>query len=1468
MRKRFFFPVFTLFVFFPLIIYFLSYTRFFNDEVRRILISVVDDGTNARLRLGVIHGSVFGSFRIDGAALLYRGEPIAMADTIRISHLPLSLVTRTIQATRVELVKPRFYLVRSKDGTFNVDHIGKPGGAPGGKFNWTVLANSVKILDGEFLLYDSTVSRSLGNSGKSAVKRFDATDFRVKNLDLSASASLSGDNLSVNIDDMSLRVDPPGMRVDSMRFGFFTSPGGTEVNGFRLKTGRTILHVDLTLAGQDLLDTLNGSTIRNKYFTASVDAANADLNQIGEFVKLPVNYQPGFNLSFFASGTLDTLNVKQCFLKTDSSIVPVSASFRNILDSTLTMNVTAQNAEVDMAELSTILKNIGVPDLARLRKMNLTASVTGSPRDLAVSLKLSNEKTFVSAESRLGSGGYNGGVTFRGLDLGEVLDVNDFNTGLNGAAEFSLTGKGGSIPDGMISLSMDSSVYDLTSITHALVKVTSAADSVGADFNILTSRGNIDGVAGLNTTDQAYSADMRFSELDIAPLAHLSNLESDLTGRLKVDGRGFNPDSLRTQLSLLTERSSVGNLRLDNTAFTVELNTQHTGKELRISSPYFDANVSGNFVPHELPGQLKTMFTELADSFSSKVTGKIDSSRPEPAALPKFDADVDVHIKDAALLGQLLGNAELRGNATTHIQLAASGDSVSMSGFLSSDTMNYVQDSLNLYGGRINIGFNFDSDPGLSVWNSGTWSTQGSVGSFNIGSTRLAAKEFRLNYTPGDSMQSPKLAVRFLGQVDTIVDFGIDASAGVAGNEFDFVADSLSGNFYGVPLMGQLPVYIKYSPEEFDISPATFLASLEREDTSSPSEVSVGGSYSLRTGADLHFLFKNFGLRSLQKIARLDTTTLKLKGRVNGRADLNNANNATLLSVDFRGNNVYYNGAIARLIKGKIGLNGQVMSIAADLSKEEDSASYALRLSGTIPLSSGTTAGMHLDLSADSLDVSFLTPFLSGIDDFGGVLSGNMEVSGRYSSPEMKGKLVVNDGRIRLAANEVNYLYDGTIIGEGDKLSLSQMVVRNVPGQTGGTLTANGSITIGENTIRRFNLSFDGSLLVLNAPARRTLHGIYGSAIVGAGSKGLRLEGSLARPMLLGSVDIESADLTLLPLQRKENLASQEIIYRFPPLFPKASSAKSNTESAVVSQPVSSGSLIDSLRYDVEVETKDNVSLRMIFDPTTNEELDAVLGGRLRLSNLTGKLELTGIVNIPSNSNSYYNFYTRHFSATGKLSFTGDPLNPIMDITAQYQGELVDTSGTTSTGKTESVVVQLGISGTFDRPNAPDISMTVDGVPYQGDVQTNAISFILTNQFADALTSPVKRSVADNLWSQAGPGILSAGTSILSGALTNLFSREFSFIRSAELRYSSISDLANPDVAITTQFGRATIRLGGQVTQVASDINNTDISVDYPLTSLLGNMLYLQLSHKLALNSTYFQRETVNALRLFYQLSF
>ncbi len=1465
MRKRIFFPILIFLVFFPVIVFVLSYTRLFNEQLRSVLTSIVDEQTNARLYVGEIHGSIFGSFRIDGAALLYRNEPIAQVDTIRISHMPLSLLTKTIEAMRVELVNPRFYLMRFKDGTFNVDHISKGSSHQGGRFDWTVISKSVRIIGGHFFYYDSTRTRTDETLPPDSMPgaKFDASHFSLKNIDLTASANISDDNLSANIKNLSLDVSPSGFRIDSLRFGFFTSAAGTEVSGFDFRSGSAVIHADLTLMGQNLLDSLEVKSLREKHLTADIDARNLDIKQIERFIDLPLDPVSKFDLTCFLSGSLDTLNVKQFFLNTDSSYIPMTATLYNVVDSSLRLRAETNRALISMPELSSLLKRTGFPNLGELRAVQANVTATGNPRDLNLNLQLKSGEAEVAGTAHIYSGSYDGDLRFQRIDLARILSDNNLKTQLTGEATFSLKTSRGTMPDGRIVLTVDSSSFDQAAISNFAVSAASDRDSLNIKFNLLTSRGKAGGSGTLNMQSKSYYANISFGELDPASFVSVPTLEGSFTGSITLSGSGFDIDSLDTRLSLTVNHSRVGDLLLDSSSFRASLNTSQADKSLKFRSPYLDATVIGNFVPHRFPQQLSSLFSFLAESFSDRMIGRHDSLDSMPADMPDLNASVDVDVKDASFVGKLLGVEKLEGDPKVRFNVASNKARLSLDGSAAADTFGYARDSLRLNASKVNMQFSLQMDSTFAVWDSGDWSISGRVGALDINQTKLAAKVLQISYTPHDSTGQNLLSISAIGQVDSLLEFYADASANVKSDSINLTFNTLLGKLYGVSLTSLHPVHVVYLPEAFLISPTDFSAGIGGGSTVTNSRVSVEGEYSLEKGADLHFMFNSFDLPMLQEIARIDTNSLKLIGVVNGSARLADTEAGTVVSIDFNGDDISYNGSVAKLMVGTVNINNDYMELSARLSKQNDSTRYALRLDGIIPLSDRSPKGLHLGVTADSLEISFLAPFLSGVRDFGGKVSGGMMISGQYSSPELDGKMQVADGKIRLAVNDIDYLFDGTIVGQGSKLLLAPLTIRNVPHAGGGTMVADGSLEIRDNTVEEFDIGLNGSLLVLNSNSHRSVQGIYGTAVVGAGREGLRLKGSLTKPLLEGTVSIGNADLTLLPLQKQETAApTQEIIYH----FPADTAARKGPElklavPAVTQETASSGSIIDSLRYDVNVEARGNENLRMIFDPATNEELNALLGGQLHLSNFNGTMELTGDVDVQNSS--YYNFYNKQFAATGKLHFTGDPLDPALDITAKYQSS----HDTSTTKAPQVVVVQLRVTGTFNQPKT-DISLTLDNSPFQGDPQTNAVSFILTGQFADELTSSQKQNVANNLWSQVGSGaIASFGSSLLSGALTNLLGSQFSFIQSAGLQYNPNTGITDPNFEITARIEKATIKVGRPV--LSSDITNTGFTLNYPVAPLLGNMVYLELSRNVEVNNRVLsQREATDMLRLFYQLSF
>jgi hypothetical protein len=1461
MRKRILLPLFTILIFFPFLVYVLSYTRLFNDEVGALITKIVDERTNARLYIGKIHGSILSSFRIDGAALIYNDKPIALVDTIRISHLPLSIITKTAEVLQCQLVNPRFYLVRFKDGTFNVDHIGKGHSKPGGNFDWFVVLKNLKIRGGEFVLYDSTKAPAFTPADQ--VHRFDASNFKLKNVDVLASADISADNLSASIKNISFTLDPSIVKMNSMKFDFLTSEAGTEVSGLDIKSDLMKFEGDVILTGQNLLDSIDLQSLRRKHIMANIDARDIDIRALERFLDLPVDPVSKVDMDCYASGNLDTLFVRRLSVRTASSFVPLSATFYNLIDSAMAMRIETRGALINSSELSAMLNHAGMPDISQAKPVLVNAAVNGTPRDLKVNAELKSGETNIVADANSHEGSYTGELKFNNIHLGELLNSKSLNITLTGGAGFTLRNSIASLPEGKIHVQIDSSSVEQASVQNGTVNISSASDSLDIDLRFLTSKGNFSGTATVDTRSESYSSDLSFSELDLSSFVGVPLMSGVSTGRVILSGSGFSVDSLDTKLLVFFDHSTLGGVPMNNSAFTLIADTKDPDKSLRLNSPFVDADISGDFVTDKLPSQLSNLFSALADGFSSKITGHHDTKESDSIDVSHLDAALTINVKDARFVGKLLGVPDLDGDPEAQLNISSSADRISLDGSVDADSIAYSKDSLQIHGSQFNAKFNLSTDSKVSVWDSGKWSLDASFRALDINRTHIASKILRVNYTAAGQPINDSLSITALCQIDSLAEFYVDASAKVGKDSIDLTANTLVGKLYGASLSSSEPVHFSYSPEVFAISPSIFLAGIDGSVSTGNSQVSVQGGYSFESGPDLQFKFDKVPLASLQAIARLDTNSLKLDGNVNGDASLSESPSGVIASIGFNGEDIHYNGSKSRIMNGNVKIFGNYMELSARLSRPSDSSWYTLRIDGTVPLSDSSAKKMELKIVTDSLNISFLTPFLPGVGDLEGTVSGDMTVSGKYSLPEFNGELKVSHGKIvKLAANQITYPFTGTIDGRSDKLVLNPVTIENTTGQAGSTMMARGSLEIRNNTIADFDVDLDGSLLVLNSTSRKSDQGMYGTAIAGSGVSGLKLKGSLAKPVLEGSAVIQSTTLTLMPLQAKQTNQVQEVVYRFPLDTTSANAIKTPRAAESSGKEVESGGFVDSLRYDLNVDTKDNVNLRMIFDPTTNEELDAILGGRLHLSNLSGNMELTGDVNILTGSS--YNFYNKKFDATGKLMFTGDPLNPVLDITGIYQGQHTDTS---NTGKTQTVVVKLRITGTFNQPNV-DISLTVDNIPKTLDQQTNAVSFILTGQFEDELTTAQKQSVANNLWSQTGAGVIgSVGSSVLSGYLTNLLGKEFDFIQSVGLEYNSSSSITDPNVQITSRIGKGTIKV--QTPIITTDINSTGFNFNYPLALLFSDMIYLEASRNVAVsNRTLGQRETTDMLRLFYQISF
>lgn len=277
----------------------------------------------------------------------------------------------------------------------------------------------------------------------------------------------------------------------------------------------------------------------------------------------------------------------------------------------------------------------------------------------------------------------------------------------------------------------------------------------------------------------------------------------------------------------------------------------------------------------------------------------------------------------------------------------------------------------------------------------------------------------------------------------------------------------------------------------------------------------------------------------------------------------------------------------------------------------------------------------------------------------------------------------------------------------------------------------------------------------------------------------------------------------------------------------------------------------------MKIYTLNNAKLDIVLNTQTGEEFFAEFSGNLNLRNYLGSVLAYGVVDILDRS--YYNFFKR-FTAKGKLKFVGDLENPELDITANYVGTHTVLNDTLSAGKVESVLIELSIKGTLSKP-VVKVQMYIDGEDYQkvyphGEVESDAISFLVTGRFKDELTRGEVSSFTENLWSSTGAGLLS---NVVSGVITDVL-RDIlgGVITATEFGYYS----GLKGLRITGNIGGAIVQIGGDI---FTDISKSVVIVQYPLFKrFFGGNLTIEYQRKPV--QFYQEKEILNKLGLYYRI--
>ncbi|SMG51617.1 Family of unknown function [Marivirga sericea] len=605
----------------------------------------------------------------------------------------------------------------------------------------------------------------------------------------------------------------------------------------------------------------------------------------------------------------------------------------------------------------------------------------------------------------------------------------------------------------------------------------------------------------------------------------------------------------------------------------------------------------------------------------------------------------------------------------------------------------------------------------------------------------------------------------------------------------------------------------------------------------------------------LQLNFENFRIQNFFAIINAEESPVK--GIIKGGIELENLEDLTEFSASLKLDslNIY---------------DQEVGNLSLDARQESANRyQFSLNSKGEVSLRSkgwfdnnSEIPEFDLELDMDSVSLPFLTSFSEGlIKEASGNLVGHFNFSGTPEDFIYDGNLNFQDASLFFPYLNMTYQLPNEVISlKNEKINLNNFTILD---EQSRKMQLNGQITTQNLLNPKFDLSLTADNFQLLNTTKEDSDLFYGQAFFNAT---ITWKGSLDQPKIEAKVGLnEKTDLVYIIPETEVDVVEQEGIVRFTKPFQASDTIPSNESE------LQRSANIDGVDLNAIINTDKNAKFKVVVDEKRGDYLtvsgDTDLNFTLRKN---GAISLNG--NVEVNNGYYqlslYDLVKRRFDieSGSRISWSGDPYEAILDITALYKTETpVNTlmqdqiSSASDQVKTQyrqklPFLVQLFVDGNLSKPeisfglDMPETSRgALGGNIYQQIQAINAdetrlnkqvFSLLVLNQFFPSGSSsggPNSESIARNSASQ----ILSNQLNKLSSQYVKGVNLNLDLNSYEDYQSGTPQDRTQLDVSLSKNLfnDRFRVEVGSQVDlegqqrtqQEATDIIG-NIMVEYLLT--------------------------------------
>ena len=1494
----------------------ITQTQIFRDRLRTAALTELDSLINGQVSIGRLNGDLITGMSIDSIAIDVDNGPFVRIPRVEIAYNFFALPGKTISIRKLTLTNPEVTFSRPRGGRWNLSDLlrRRPADTAASKpFDWVIDVQRLEIDGGTVSLLDSlSLSDEHHPEVRSGFVEYHA--FTVREINLVLAANIRRDRQRAVIASCSFSSADPDFHLGMLCGVFTLSQGEVRVDSMRIITGKTNLWLDASMKDVDILGGIALGNLRSAPVELTLRARPIDLDELKSFIA-PLEFlsvKPEIVLQ--ASGPFGDLAVKKLDVRFGSSSLFLKGAITNLHEPhRISLNVKVTESTVEGTDVQALLPGLDIPDFSPLGTSMLNLEYEGTPADFrtkflletaAGKIQSSGLRLMVGGPSGLG---YDGTILFRKLNLGKVLSDDRFQSSLSGTA--TIAGKGVSVRGlaSTMSLAIDTSSLRGLPLTDTRVYLQGEGGRLSGRMNVslgdMQARlsGDVQQAAG---RDPAFHIEGDVSSLNLETLLHDTSYNSDITLKLNAQGSGRSWGTVGGDVTVDLTSSRYRDYTLDSGVVHLTLDQKDsTNKSLTFESNIADLTLAGAFdlkyMARLIGFEVANIRSAVADrialidpSFAAGIdkAGIAASARPLILEPRRLDARYTLRVKDLEPLSAAAGSNSFDGTGlfSGTIRGGYGGLSLTADGVLEDFFYGKADAGVLIENGRIKLDV----------------SALGPESPLKGAAVRLEASAGKVHVNRNT-----------LDSLDVSVSYGREKAAFAAGTVFNGV--------YRLSATGKAQIdenSFSVAPTTLDVAYRDFRWRADSGATFRVNQVGAGVS-GLVFRRDSQSVAVNLSLSEGRTFdASVDGKNLDLEGlkhllggeeapgeakTFTGSARLTAKGSGTLadprISATIEADSVTFRSLPFGLLRSDLHYSDRTIEGHVQVVEPGKPAgsSPIMTIDGTLPVdlrlekSDEDTAAreMNLRVLSHGVQLNILEPLLHTFKDLSGLMTSDLTLTGTLNDPVYSGTLGISHCSFLFLPNNIRYTLEGNFRPEGERINVIDCTIMNVAEDVRagreGALHVGGDLSLRNLRPGDFNLTADGRLLVVKESTEQSSLGVYGDLFVEIGPGPLHFTGEIENSLLKGSVSIGNSSLIFPPTQSTvvdESPQSVRLLFVNDTLRVEKKPERSaiaryfaDTLGSVATAGTAarkSSSFMDGLHYDLDINASGgNTEIRMIFNPTTNEELVAVLDGKFTVTG-DGR-RWTGDLTI---NRAYYNFIKR-FDATGSISYTGDFLNPALNIVATYQGTrtILDTTAS-SPQRSERIIVTLKITGTRKEPRV-DFGMTINDLDYalyngqaSHDVQSDCISFILVGNFPMNVNQ--RNELPAQAQSMALSTTLSGASSVLTGKMSEFLKHQAGLDVNVELNNVAGRDAAGRDATELRLSGTAWNgywRYGGTI--LNDPLANANVSILYSLGTVFDSPalrnLMLELGRRVepnVLGTNDLKR--INSAKVFYRFSF